>query len=696
MKAANPRSRSKRGPKPASKGASFAPDVPIDGKVDGKVSGKAGGKGSGGGGSGGGQPPPAQPRWKRMAYGFVVLSVWGLILSGLGMAYIAWDLPDVNEAIQVSRKPVIRILTQDGQELTRRGDRYGTSVRLENLPLILPQAILATEDRRFYSHFGLDLIGIARAMWINVKAGAIRQGGSTLTQQAAKNLFLKSERTFRRKFQEVLLAFWLEAKFTKDEILTIYMNRVYFGQSVYGVDAAARYYFGVPASDLSDYHAAMLAGMLKGPNKYNPFKNLDLAKSRTEVVLKNMVHAGYFSQADADAVVRPKRWRTSARNTKTFSLARHYTDWVLDQVGDYVTLDQDVVVFVSLDTRLQKQAMAATHRMMKKGGTALGRNASEVALVTLATDGSVLAMVGGRDYNTSRFNRAVQAKRQPGSAFKPIVYLAGFDAGLTPATVMIDEPITIDNWSPKNFKKTFAGSMTLAEAMMRSVNTIAVKVSEEAGRSNVQAMAKKLGITTPLTDKPSLALGVSETSVLDLTAAYGTFATGGFGLWPYAIVEIQDASGHTLYQRSGGGPGRVIPPSYAGAMNAMLSGVVYGAKGTGKAARLGNRPAAGKTGTSQGYRDAWFVGYTADLITGVWMGNDAGTPMQGVTGGSLPARLWKDFMLQATAGYPVRPLPSEQLPTGAHENINPQDMMPRAEQAAKDALKTIIDSLFGN
>ncbi|PHS79220.1 MAG: penicillin-binding protein [Rhodospirillaceae bacterium] len=648
--------------------------------------------------SGGGkqQPPQPQQRWKRIVYWLGVASVWGVIVGGVGVVYIAWDLPDVEEAIQVSRKPIVRVLTRDGYQLTRRGDRYGQAVRLADVPLMLPQAILATEDRRFYDHFGIDLIGIARAMWVNVRAGGIRQGGSTLTQQAAKNLFLKSERTFRRKFQEVLLSLWLEAKFTKDEILTIYMNRVYFGQSVYGVDAAARYYFGVPASNLSDYHAAMLAGMLKGPNKYNPFRNLDVAKKRTEVVLGNMVRAGYFSKADADAVVRPKTWRKSAKSGKTFYQARHYTDWILDQIGDYVTLDQDVTVFVSLDTRLQKQAVAAAKRMMVKGGSAQQRDAKELALVALSTDGAVVAMLGGKDYATSHFNRAVQAKRQPGSAFKPIVYLAGFEAGLTPATRMIDEPVTIDDWSPQNFKKEYVGEMTLSDAMMRSVNTIAVKVAEDAGRDNVRAMAKKLGITAYLTDKPSLALGVSEISLIELTAAYGAFATGGIGLWPYGIVEIQDAAGKPLYVRSGGGPGRVIPASYAGAMNSMLTRVIAGEKGTGKAARL-NRQAAGKTGTSQDYRDGWFVGYTANLITGVWMGNDVGTPMKGVTGGSLPARLWKDFMVQATSNMTARALPSQQLPTAATELE--QEISQKANQIeglAKDILKNIMDNLFGN
>jgi len=655
--------------------------------------------GAGKGGGGNGKPPKgpkdskSSPRWKRLAYWFSVVSVWGFVLGGIGVAVIAWDLPDVDKAIQPTRKPVVRVLTQDGHELARRGDRYGAAVSLQDVPLMLPQAILATEDRRFYDHFGIDLIGIARAMWTNVKAGGIRQGGSTLTQQAAKNLFLTSKRTFRRKFQEVLLALWLEAKFSKDQILTIYMNRVYFGQSVYGVDAAARHYFGISASQLTDYQAAMLAGMLKGPNKYNPSTNLKVAQKRTEVVLGNMVRAGYFSAADIKAVVRPKPGWVAVKQKKNKPIARHYVDWVLDQVGDYVTLDQDVNVFVSLDIRHQKQAEAAVRWMMKSGGTALKREAKEVALVALAPDGAVVAMIGGRQYQSSRFNRAVQAKRQPGSAFKPIVYMAGFESGLSPATVMVDEPITIDEWSPQNFNKKYIGEMALSDAMMRSINTIAVKVSEQAGRQNVQAMAKKLGITSNLTSKPSLALGVSEVTLLELTASYGAFATGGLGLWPYAIVEIQNAQGKSLYVRSGGGPGRVIPAAYAGAMNAMLSQVINGDKGTGKKARL-DRPAAGKTGTSQDYRDAWFVGYTADLITGVWMGNDVGTPMQGVTGGSLPARVWKDFMVQATANTQVKALPSDQIPTESVQG--PEQNQPNpVEGMAKGILKNIIDGLFG-
>lgn len=633
------------------------------------------------------QKPPRK-RWKRVAYWTVVLGVWSVILGGAGLAYVAWDLPDVNEAIQASRKATVRIVTQQGVQIARRGERYGAAVRLLDVPVMLPHAILATEDRRFYDHFGIDLIGIARAMVVNVKAGGIRQGGSTLTQQAAKNLFLKPERTLRRKLQEVLLALWLEAKFSKDQILTIYLNRVYFGQAVYGVDAAARHYFGVPAQGLSAYQCALLAGMLKGPNKYNPFTNPDLAKKRTEVVFNNMIAAEYMSAADVQAIVRPtKAW--SSKSVRSKPLALHFADWVLDQVGDYVTLDQDVTVIVTIDAGLQAAAEAAVRAMMKDKGPAAKRAASEAALVALGPDGAVLAMVGGSSYRRSKFNRAVQAKRQPGSAFKPIVFMAGFDAGLTPASTLIDEPLTIDEWSPQNFKKEYLGEMTMMEAMTRSINTVAVQVAEEAGRDNVRAMAKKLGISADLTDKPSLALGVSEITLLEMTAAYGAFATGGLGVWPYAISEIQDASGKPLYVRSGGGPGRVIPAGYAGAMNAMLSNVIHSDHGTGKAARLG-RPAAGKTGTSQDYRDAWFIGYTPDLIAGVWMGNDNGASMSGVTGGTLPARLWKNFMVKATAGTVVRNLPNEPLPSGAVE-ISSDD-----GKAVKSFFKDMIDTLFGN
>lgn len=630
---------------------------------------------------------PKFSRAKRAAYWVAVLGVWGLIIGAIGAVYIAWDLPNVDEAIAATRKPTIRVVTRDGLELARRGDRYGVPMRLDDLPPQLPQAVLATEDRRFYDHWGVDPIGIARAMWVNLKAGGIRQGGSTLTQQAAKNLFLSPRRTLKRKLQEVVLALWLEANFSKDQILTIYLNRVYFGQGIYGVDAAARFYFGVSARDMSAYEAALLAGMLKGPNKYNPMINPELSRKRTKVVLSNMVAAGYLSEADRKNIKPPRIWWTY-KNKKTKPIAHHYTDWILAQAGDYVTLDQDVTVIVTLDARLQRMAQSLVKKTMKKGGPAAKRRAGEVALVALAPDGAVVAMIGGADYKKSKFNRATQAKRQPGSAFKPVVYLAGFEVGLTPTSIMRDEPITIDEWSPRNFKKEYLGEMSLSEAMTRSINTVAVKVSEQAGRDRVRQIAKKLGITSSLIDAPSLALGVSELSLLEMTAAYGPFATGGFGVWPYGITEIQDADGRPLYVRSGGGPGRVIKAAHAGAMNTMLAQVISSDHGTGKRARL-KRPAAGKTGTSQGYRDAWFVGYTPDLIAGVWMGNDNGSSMKGVTGGSLPAILWRDFMRQALKGVKPKPLPRgevEDVAQGEGDQAHPVETF----------IKGIFKSIFGD
>ncbi|MCW8914322.1 MAG: PBP1A family penicillin-binding protein [Magnetovibrio sp.] len=627
------------------------------------------------------------PRWKRFLYWTAVVCVWGIAIGGIGAAYIAWDLPDVDEAISATRKPTIRVVTQSGVELARRGDRYGQPVLLDELPPELPHAILATEDRRFYDHWGVDPIGIARAMWVNIRAGGIRQGGSTLTQQAAKNLFLTPKRTLKRKLQEVVLALWLEAKFSKDQILTIYLNRVYFGQGTYGVDAASRFYFKVPARKLSAYQAAVLAGMLKGPNKYNPMFEPDLSRQRTAVVLSNMVKAGYLTEADRKLIQPPKTWwRYNKKRSQP--MAHYFVDWVLDQAGDFVTLDKDVNVIVTIDHRMQHAAERLVANLMKKGGAAAARDVSQVALVALSPEGAVLAMIGGANYKTSKFNRAVQAKRQPGSAFKPIVFLAGFDTGLSPDSVMADEPITIEEWSPQNFKKEYLGDMTLKEAMKRSINTVAVKVSEHAGRDNVQAMAKKLGITARLTDAPSLALGVSELSLLEITAAYGPFANGGYGVWPYAISEIQDAHGNALYVRSGGGPGRVIPKGYAGAMNSMLSEVINSDKGTGKGARI-KRPAAGKTGTSQGYRDAWFVGYTPDLITGVWMGNDNGTSMKRVTGGGLPTRLWRDFMTQALANTKAKALPSGKVTDRSDEGGEVHE-----ENPVETFIKGIFNSIF--
>ena len=588
---------------------------------------------------------------KGTAHWSAVAAVWGLVAAICLATWYAYDLPDVDKALTETRRPTISVVAADGSELATLGDLYGMPVSLADLPPALPQAVMATEDRRFYSHFGLDIIGLARATVANIAAGRIVQGGSTITQQVAKNLFLTPRRSIKRKAQELLLALWLEHKFSKDQILTVYLNRVYLGNGAYGMEAAARKYFGKPARALSTYQAAMLAGLLKAPSRYNPLNSPALAQKRTEQVLANMVAAGYLSRQKADAAKADKGRTVAVSGGRRF--ARHFIDWVAEQVSAYVSPgDKDIVVVTTLDVGLQRLAEARARALLDKAGKKSG--VSETALVAMTPGGGVRAMVGGRDYAQSQFNRAAQALRQPGSAFKPFVYLAGLEAGLGPQTRIIDAPLTVGDWSPRNFSRRFEGEVTLSQALSRSINTVAVRVAESAGRNRVIETARRLGLTAKLSPEPSLALGSAEVSLTELTAAYAAFANGGYGVWPHAITEIRETSGRVLYRRSGSGPGRVMSAANAATMNAMLSSVIT--SGTGRAAAL-PRPAAGKTGTSQNFRDAWFVGYSAELVTGVWMGNDDGRPMRKVTGGGLPAKLWRAFMTAALDGVAPRPLP---------------------------------------
>jgi len=579
-----------------------------------------------------------------------VAAVWAVI-GFLGLA--AWygtELPDVDGAFAAGRRPTVTLLAADGREFATIGDVYGAPISRAELPPALVNAVLATEDRRFYDHFGLDVFGLARAMIANVRAGRTVQGGSTITQQVAKNLFLTHDRTVKRKVQELLLALWLEHRFSKDQILALYLNRVYLGAGTYGVDAAARKYFGRPATALSAYQAAMLAGLLKAPSRYNPLTDPARAHARTRQVLQNMVAAHYLTPAEADAA---KPTRRSKALMPITAAGRHFADWVVEQVADYVNPgDRDLVVVTTLDRRLQRLAEARLEAALARRGARA--DIDEAALVAMTPTGAVRAMVGGRNYPASQFNRATQARRQPGSAFKPMVYLAGLEAGLSPATVMVDEPVMIGDWQPRNFSGRHDGAMTLADALARSVNTVAVKVGERAGWRRVIDVARRLGLSGRFPAAPSLALGAGEVTLLELTSAYATFANAGGGVWAYGIEEIRDRAGRVLYRRQGSGPGRVVAAGDVGAINAMLARAV--AAGTGRAAAI-DRPAAGKTGTSQNFRDAWFVGYSADLVAGVWMGNDDARPMKGVTGGGAPAMLWRDFMLTAHIGLPPRPLP---------------------------------------
>ena len=578
-------------------------------------------------------------------------SVWGVVAAGGLVAWYATDLPDAEKALSVTRRPTVTLLAADGSRLAAFGDLYASPVRFDELPPDLTRAVLATEDRRFYDHFGVDPIAIARALIANLRAGRIVQGGSTITQQVAKNLFLTPERTLKRKVQEVLLALWLEHKFSKDQILTVYLNRAYLGSGVFGVEAAARRYFGTSAREVSLYQSAMLAGMLKAPSRYNPARHPDLAAARAARVLANMVDAGMLTAGEVRAALRATA--STAPRPAGRKRARHFADWVLDQVSSYVSPgDRDLTVVTTLDRRLQR--LAETRLGEALAGPGAGAGVAEAALVAMAPGGAVRAMVGGRDYQASQFNRATQSLRQPGSAFKPFVYLAGLEAGLTPDARIADAPVAVGTWRPRNFGARYRGRVTVREALAQSINTVAVSIAERTGRGNVLAVARRLGLTGRLSPTPSLALGAFEVSLLELTAAYGTFANGGTGVWAYGINEIRDGHGRVLYRRSGSGPGRVVEPRHVAAMNDMLSAVI--SEGTGRAAAI-LRPAAGKTGTSQNFRDAWFVGYTAELVAGVWMGNDDGLPMKGVTGGGLPARLWRGFMTAALDGVAPKPLP---------------------------------------
>lgn len=595
--------------------------------------------------SGGDVPFRAPPRrrWLVWLRWLATVAVWGVVALAGVLAFYAIDLPDVDSATEQTRRPVISVRAADGSTLATTGDLYGQPVHLASLPPTLPRAVMATEDRRFYRHFGLDVIGLARAMASNVAAGRIRQGGSTITQQVAKNLFLSPERSLKRKVQELMLALWLEHKFSKDQILTLYLNRVYLGAGTYGVDAAARKYFGKPATAVDLYESAMLAGLLKAPSRYNPFASRSRAHARTQVVLRNMVAAGYLSDSEARRAARSGETRAYAPRAR--GRGRYFADWVMQRLRDYVTVsDSDLVVRTTLDPARQAVVEKAIDGTLK--ATAVKAHVGEAAAVVLAADGAVRAMVGGRSYAKSQFNRAVQARRQPGSAFKPFVYLAGLEAGLTPDTVMTDGPVDIDGWQPRNFDNTYRGAMSLTDAFALSVNTVAVKVSEKAGRRAVIDVARRFGLSGTMKPHPSLALGAFEVSPLELAAAYVPFANGGAGVWAYGIEEIQDGRGRVLYARTGGGTGRVADADDIEALHDMMRAVV--SRGT--ARRAGLPPGSvGKTGTSQDFRDAWFAGSRGDLTAVVWMGNDDGAGMKGVTGGGLPARAWARIMGAAPA-----------------------------------------------
>jgi penicillin-binding protein 1A len=609
------------------------------------------------------------PALKGLFYWVAVSLVWvGICFTAL-IAYYALDLPDTSTITDVAHAPGLTLRGAEGQVVARRGALFGKAVTLESLPKHLPAAVIATEDRRFYNHIGLDLRALARAIYANLSAGGVVQGGSTLTQQLAKNLFLSPDRTLKRKVQELLLALWLEQRFSKEEILSLYLNRVYFGAGAYGVDAAARRYFDKPAAKVTLSEAALLAGLLKAPSRFAPTNDLEAARKRANLVLQNMVAAGYISDDAAKAAkAKPARLAPYVGLAST----NYVLDWLTELLPGYVgPHNGDITVSSTLDPKLQALAERIVHKAIAAEGGKL--KVSQAALLAMTPDGSIRAMIGGVDYRESQFNRVTQAHRQPGSAFKPFIYLAALETGMGPNTIRFDAPVSIGSWSPKNYTPGYRGPVTLSEALSGSINTVAVRVMEEVGRDNVVRMASRLGVHSPMQSLPSLALGTEEVTLLELTTAYAVLANGGNGVFPHLINAVEDSDGEKIYERRGEGPGRVVSERAAGLMNDMLRATLTA--GTGRAAALSNgRPAAGKTGTTQVSRDAWFIGYTADLVVGVWVGNDSGEPMNKVTGGGLPARIWRSFMEEA-----LHDTPHISLPGWYEEPVAPFDI------AASDA-----------
>ncbi|MFG1397680.1 transglycosylase domain-containing protein [Roseixanthobacter pseudopolyaromaticivorans] len=581
----------------------------------------------------------------------LILGLWAVLAVAGVVAYEASKLPSMQTLMVPKRPPTVMIQAADGKPLATRGDMGGAAVPLKELPAYLPKAFIAIEDRRFYDHWGIDTLGLARAVFTNLTSGRVRQGGSTLTQQLAKNLFLTQERTFSRKIQEVVLALWLEKKFSKAEILDLYMNRVYFGSGAYGVEAAAQRYFGKSARNVTLSEAAMLAGIVNAPSRLAPTRNLKAAQDRAALVLVAMREQGLISPDMAKtALARPA---TVAKPTGPESIG-YVADWVMEQMDSYVgELSGDVTVRTTIDANLQSVAQAAVSDTLAKSGAKYG--VGQGALVSLDTDGAVKALVGGRSYEDSQYNRAVTARRQPGSSFKPFVYLTALERGLTPDTVREDAPIQLKGWRPENASHEYRGPVTLQTALALSLNTVSVRLALEVGPKAIVATAKRLGIASPLDPNPSIALGTSEVSVLELAAAYTPFANGGIGVIPYVIDSVKGADGKVLYARTTSGPGRVVAPEYVSMMNHMMEETLI--SGTGRRAELPGWDAAGKTGTSQDYRDAWFVGYTARFVTAVWLGNDDSSPTKKASGANLPAEIWSRYMKVAHQGVPIAELP---------------------------------------
>lgn len=586
-------------------------------------------------------------RWRAIRYGLMALAV--VIVVGAGIGFWKYrslfsgmpELPEVSDLWDAKREPAVEFIDRDGNTLAVRGPRYGRATDVANLPLHVPRAFIAAEDKRFYEHDGADDAAIARAAWSNMRAGETVSGASTITQQLIKNLVLDSRQTISRKAQEMKLARELETLITKDDILTLYLNRVYFGAGLYGIDAAARYYFGKPPEELSLPEASLLAALPKAPSKLNLRDNLGGAKKRQRYVLSQMAELGYITESEAAAaseadveIIEPPVYDPQL-------------GYVLDVAAEQVKsllprVPGDLVITLSIDTDVQEAIRQQLTARMEKDGTAV--DASQLAAVVMGADGRVVALLGGMDYAESEYNRVTQARRQPGSAFKPFVYAAALDDGWTPYDVFVDAPLKIGKWQPTNYTGAYLGPMTLSEALTRSINTVAAELAQETGERRIIALANRFGINSDLEPFPSIALGSQEVSLWEITRAYGVFQSGGLRLDPWLIEKVEDSRGNVLYERPDYDRARVYREEQAKEMNAMMARVVNSDIGTGGRAKIGNWTVAGKTGTSQDWRDAWFIGFTASYVGGIWIGNDDDSPMDHVSGGGLPADLWSDMM----------------------------------------------------
>lgn len=583
------------------------------------------------------------------------VSLVGLLALVAAVAVATAYLPSYSELTKRSDLgQMIRVRAANGQVLVSLGPSFGKWLPYDQIPPEMRAAMIAVEDRRFRSHVGVDPIGIARSVKVRLETGHWRQGGSTITQQLARNIFLTNTRTFGRKLKEMVLALALERKFSKDQILELYLNRVYFGGGAYGIDAASRRFFGHGADRLSLGEAAIIAGLVKAPSNYSPTADVEAARERSGVVLQTMVDNGFISQ-DAAAAYDPAKIRI--QQTTNNNSVRYFTDWALPQLDTLIDETSDPIdVWTTLDPGMQVAADRAVR--------ANAPNGAQGALVALDRDGAVRAMVGGKDYVDSIYNRATQATRQPGSAFKLFVYLTALESGMKPTDTIVDEPVTIGGWTPRNSTRTNLGPVTLREAFSRSINTISAKIGAQLGFSTIADMARRFGISTPISTYPSMVLGTSDVRLIDMTRAFGSVANKGVAISPYGIRKVITADGRLLYQREPGEERVLVAPWVAAEMTDLLQSAVL--SGTGRAAQIG-RPVAGKTGTTTSNKDGWFVGFSSGLTTGVWMGRDDARAIAGLQGGTAPARAFHDFMTVAVANRPVEafetqvPIPDWQL-----------------------------------